>query len=75
MQAMNIRRIEAGILDCGSDFSIYDNPYEVGLGNFIDLKKKFFIGKDKLVNLPKHKLLFGFISNAKTVTGQINCNK
>ena len=31
----------------------YDNPYEVGLGNFIDLKKKFFIGKDKLVNLPK----------------------
>ena len=64
MQAMNIRRIEAGILDCGSDFSIYDNPYEVGLGNFIDLKKKFFIGKDKLVNLPKHKLLFGFISNA-----------
>ena len=64
MQAMNIRRIEAGILDCGSDFSIYDNPYEVGLGNFVDLKKKFFIGKDKLVNLPKHKLLFGIISNA-----------
>ena len=64
MQALNIRRIEAGILDCGSDFSIYDNPYEVGLGNFIDLKKKFFIGKDKLVNLPKHKLLFGFISTA-----------
>ena len=26
MQAMNIRRIEAGILDCGSDFNIYDNP-------------------------------------------------
>ena len=64
MQAMNIRRIEAGILDCGSDFGLDDNPYEVGLGDFIDLKKKFFIGKEKLITLPKHKLLFGFISNS-----------
>ena len=26
--------------------------------------KKLFIGKEKLITLPKHKLLFGFISNS-----------
>ena len=72
MQAMNIRRIEAGILDCGSDFGLDDNPYEVGLGNFIDLKKKSFIGKEKLITLPKHKLLFGFISNSLIPKGGLH---
>ena len=40
MQAMNIRRIEAGILDSGSDFDISMTPYEAGLERFVDLSKK-----------------------------------
>jgi len=34
MQAMNTRRIEAGILDSGSDFDISMTPYEAGLERF-----------------------------------------
>ena len=40
MQAMNTRRIEAGIFDSGSDFDSSMNPFESGLENFIDLGKK-----------------------------------
>lgn len=48
MQAMNTRRIEAGILDSGSDFDISMTPYEAGLERFVDLSKKAFIGRDSL---------------------------
>ena len=44
-----IRRIEAGILDWGSDIDLYTNPYEVGLGRMVDLDKPYpFIGRSAL---------------------------
>lgn len=44
-----IRRIEAGILNYGSDMTLADNPFEVGLGWLVDLdKKEDFVGKTAL---------------------------
>ncbi|MGB0506543.1 MAG: aminomethyltransferase family protein [Pikeienuella sp.] len=59
LDAMNIRRIEAGILNAGSDFNETTNPYEVGLGRFVDEDKADFIGKAALVNAPKELRLHG----------------
>ena len=47
------RRIEAGLLSAGQDFDKNTNPFSVGLGKFVDLDKKDFIGKKALSNLEK----------------------
>lgn len=45
----DIRRIEAGILNYGSDMTLDNNPYEVGLGWLVDLDQEAdFIGKEAL---------------------------
>ena len=59
LDAMNIRRIEAGILNAGSDFNQFTNPYEVGLGRFVDEDKGDFIGKTALANAPRGLRLHG----------------
>ena len=59
MISMNIRRIEAGILDSGSDFDTTMTPFEAGLEKFIDLEKEGFIGREALLTAPRRKLLFG----------------
>ena len=48
LDAMNIRRIEAGILNAGSDFNASTTPYDAGLGRFVDQDKGDFIGKSAL---------------------------
>ncbi|MEO0359658.1 MAG: glycine cleavage T C-terminal barrel domain-containing protein, partial [Pseudomonadota bacterium] len=48
LDAMNIRRIEAGILNAGSDFDAATTPYDVGLGRFVDEDKGDFIGEAAL---------------------------
>ncbi len=48
LRSMNIRRIEAGILDCGSDFDPTMTPSEAGLGQFVDTDKSDFIGQRAL---------------------------
>ncbi len=47
------RRIEAGLLSAGQDFDKNTNPFSVGLGKFVDLDKKDFIGKNALSNVEK----------------------
>ena len=47
------RRIEAGLLSAGQDFDKNTNPFSVGLGKFVDLDKKDFIGKKALSNVKK----------------------
>ena len=47
------RRIEAGLLSAGQDFGKNTNPFSVGLGKFVDLDKKDFIGKKALSNVEK----------------------
>ncbi len=59
MQSMNIRRIEAGILDSGSDFDSTMTPFEAGLDRFIDLDKGDFIGRDFLVNAKRGTRIYG----------------
>ena len=59
LDAMNIRRIEAGILNAGSDFDQTTTPYDVGLGRFVDEDKGDFIGKAALASAPRELRLFG----------------
>ena len=47
------RRIEAGLLSAGQDFTNDTNPFSVGLGRFVDLEKENFIGKKALVKADK----------------------
>ena len=47
------RRIEAGLLSAGQDFTKDTNPFSVGLGRFVDLEKKDFIGKSALIKSDK----------------------
>ena len=60
---MNIRRIEAGILNAGSDFDLTTTPYDVGLDRFIDEDKNDFIGKSALATAPRTLRLFGVKCN------------
>jgi len=59
LDSMGIRRIEAGILDYGTDMNRTNNPFEVGLGSFVDLNKAQFIGKDRLSTMSRKTKLFG----------------
>ncbi len=61
LDSMHIRRIEAGILNAGSDFDRFTTPFDVGLGRFVDLEKAHFIGKESLVNASRETRLFGII--------------
>ena len=51
LDSMHIRRIEAGILNAGSDFDRFTTPYDVGLERFVDMDKIDFIGKPALAKL------------------------
>ena len=53
------RRIEAGLLSAGQDFTNKTNPYSVGLGRFIDINKNNFIGKEALEKSNKECLTWG----------------
>jgi glycine cleavage system T protein len=53
-----LRRIEAGILNYGSDMTLENNPFEVGLGWLVDLEKKSdFVGKAALKRIKKAGVL------------------
>ncbi len=68
--SMEIRRIEAAILDNGTDMDQSMTPYQSGLGAFIDMDKDDFIGKKALVNADQRTLLYGFKS--KTASPGMN---
>ena len=59
LDAMNIRRIEAGILNAGSDFNHTTTPYDVHLGRFVDEDKGDFIGKAALTKAAHTPRLHG----------------
>ena len=66
MASMEIRRIEAGILDNVTDFDVRMNPFAAGLGAFIDLDKEGFIGREALLHSNKQVLLLGIKCPAAT---------
>jgi aminomethyltransferase len=59
--SMGVRRIEAGILDYGTDIEPSMTPYAAGLGAFVDLSKPDFIGRAALEAADKSCLLFGLV--------------
>jgi aminomethyltransferase len=59
LASMEIRRIEAGILDNGTDFDRSMTPFEAGLGAFVDLEKEDFVGRAALLKSGRAKRLFG----------------
>lgn len=59
LDAMNIRRIEAGILNAGSDFDLTTTPYAAGLGRFVDEDKGDFVGKAALAKSGRDVRLIG----------------
>ncbi|MEM7314649.1 MAG: aminomethyltransferase family protein, partial [Planctomycetota bacterium] len=60
VDASNPRRIEAGILNAGSDFNRFTTPYDVGLGRFVADVKSDFMGKAALQAAPRERRLHGF---------------
>ena len=50
-RALNMRRMEAGILNVGQDFDWTCNPYEIGLGWMVELGKPFFRGREALARI------------------------
>ena len=61
LDSMHIRRIEAGILNAGSDFDRFTTPFDVGLEKFVDMDKDDFIGKSALETASRDVRLFGLI--------------
>ena len=59
--SMGIRRIEAGILDNGSDIEPELTPFSAGLGHFVNFDKGDFIGRAALETAERSQLLFGLI--------------
>jgi aminomethyltransferase len=53
------RRIEAGLLNAGSDFDETVSPYEAGLGAMIDLDKDDFVGKVALQRSDRRSRTWG----------------
>jgi glycine cleavage system aminomethyltransferase T len=58
--SMNIRRIEGGILNYRTDMDWYTTPYDMGLGQFVDLDSRDFIGRDALRNAARNSRFCGF---------------
>lgn len=73
LDSMNIRRIEAGILNANSDFDETTTPYDVGLGRFVDMDKDDFIGKAALEKADKGLRLHGVVCESATpkVNGRV----
>ena len=57
--SMEIRRIEAGILDNLTDFDRTMTPFDAGLGAFVDLDKEGFVGREALLSAEQGCRLFG----------------
>jgi aminomethyltransferase len=59
LDSMDIRRIESGILNNVSDMDETMNPFQAGLGGFVDMRKPHFIGKSALADADRRLLLHG----------------
>ena len=71
-RAMTIRRIEGGIRENLVDMNSSVNPFEVGLGRFVDLNKNNFIGRSALQKNECSQLLYGV--KTATVVPEIGSN-
>jgi len=75
LDAMHIRRIEAGILNAGADFDMTTTPFDVGFERFVDMDKADFIGKKALLKAKRESRLTGLLCDAEPHIGaQIQIN-
>ena len=65
------RRIEAGLLSAGQDFTKKTNPFSVGLGRFINFDKEDFIGKEALMKSDKKCKTWGIrVAKGTAIKGE-----
>ena len=64
--SMGIRRVEAGILDNGTDIEPDLTPFGAGLGQFVRLDKEDFIGRAALETADRSQLLYGLVCATAT---------
>ena len=57
--SMEIRRIEAAILDNGTDMDRSMTPFQSGLGAFVDLDNESFVGHEALLAADRETLIYG----------------
>jgi aminomethyltransferase len=77
LQALDMVRIEAGLIFAGYEFSDQTDPFEAGIGFTVPLKTKAddFIGRDALIRRkehPQHKLV-GLDIDANVAVGHGDC--
>ncbi len=67
LDSMGIRRMEAAIMDNGTDMDPSMTPFDAGLGRFVDLDRNDdFIGKAALARAPKAPRFFGLTASGIT---------
>jgi glycine cleavage system aminomethyltransferase T len=71
MAPMDIRRIEAGILDNGSDMDPTMTPFAAGIGAFVDFSKSDFIGRAALEKADRRPRLLGLRAGAPLERGMV----
>jgi len=64
--AMNPRRIEAGIMNYGTDMGWDTTPFDLGLGDFVDFEHDF-VGRDALRATERSSRFSGFMTEAKDI--------
>ena len=70
LECMGIRRIEAGIMDNGTDMDSSMTPFAAGLGRFVDLDKTTHIGAEALRAADRGCAFFGVRTNPDTPPGR-----
>lgn len=70
LECMGIRRIEAGIMDNGTDMDASTTPFAAGLGRFVDLDKRGHIGAAALRAADRRSAFFGVEADPATPVGR-----
>jgi aminomethyltransferase len=77
LQALDMLRIEAGLIFAGYDFSDQTDPYEAGIGFTVPLKSKpdDFIGREALIRRKEHpsRKMVGLVIDANVQVGHGDC--
>ena len=77
LEALDMLRIEAGLIFAGYEFSDQTDPYEAGIGFTVPLKSKEddFIGRDALLNRKENpqKILVGLALNGDELAANGDC--
>ncbi|MGB1311810.1 MAG: aminomethyltransferase family protein [Leucothrix sp.] len=68
LEVMGVRRVEAGILDNGTDIDRSMTPFDIGLARFVDFTKSDFVGKKALQHASRKMRLYGVVSDTGVPT-------